>query len=68
MEIDISKGKLTELLKPLDFTPLDKIDVQENLKKLPKWHKRLKNPHYYKVGLSENLFNLRQKMIKDAQD
>ncbi len=64
--LDFSKGQIISLLKPLEYTPFEKIDVQANLKKLPKWHRRLKNPHYYKVGLSKKLFNLRQKMIKSA--
>ncbi len=65
-ELDLKEFRLEPLLKPLSYTPFKEINVQEKLKNLPKWHKRLKNPHYYKVGLSKKLFDLRQKLIKQA--
>lgn len=66
LDIDTTKGQIIPLLKPLGCTPLSEIHVQDNLKQLPLWHKRLQFPHIYKVSLSEKLFNLRQKLIKSA--
>lgn len=39
----------------------------QRLSMLPDEHKRFENPHIYKVGLSERLMKLRNKMIHDAQ-
>ena len=51
--------------------PSNLIDIQnfarDNLSKLDRSHKRLSNPHIYGVGLSGNLFNLQQDMIKAHQ-
>ncbi len=41
--------------------------VQERLAKLPDEHKRFKNPHIYKVGISENLMELRNDLIDDLR-
>ncbi len=41
--------------------------VQERLEKLPDEHKRFKNPHIYKVGISENLMELRNELIDDLR-
>jgi len=37
---------------------------QHQLKQLPDEYKRFINPHIYKVGLSSNLYNLREELIK----
>lgn len=41
--------------------------VQQEIAKLPLEHRRLANPHSYRVGLSDHLFDLRQRMIKEHQ-
>lgn len=41
--------------------------VREELESLPVEHQRLANPHIYRVGLSESLYQLRRQMIADAQ-
>ncbi len=37
---------------------------QQRLKQLPEETQRFENPHVYKIGLSEELWNLRDKLIK----
>jgi nicotinate phosphoribosyltransferase len=37
--------------------------VEEEMQKLPAEHKRLANPHTYRVGVSAGLYNLRKSMI-----
>lgn len=41
--------------------------VQQEMAKLPIEHRRLANPHPYRVGLSDRLFELRHRMIKEHQ-
>lgn len=41
--------------------------VQQEVAKLPIEHRRLANPHPYRVGLSDQLFEMRQRMIKEHQ-
>ena len=38
--------------------------VKERLELLPDEHKRFENPHIYKVGISEKLFELRKKLMQ----
>ena len=38
--------------------------VRERLELLPDEHKRFENPHIYKVGISEKLFELRNKLMQ----
>jgi nicotinate phosphoribosyltransferase len=38
--------------------------VRERLELLPDEHKRFENPHIYKVGISEKLFGLRDKLMQ----
>ena len=40
----------------------------QNLNRLDKAYKRLANPHLYGVGLEQNLYNLRQNLIKQHQE
>ena len=40
--------------------------VQERLKQLPEEHKRFENPHAYKVGISEKLLILRDKIVNST--
>ena len=39
--------------------------VRERLELLPDEHKRFENPHIYKVGISEKLFDLRNKLMRN---
>ena len=38
--------------------------VRERMELLPDEHKRFENPHIYKVGISEKLFELRDKLMQ----
>ena len=40
--------------------------VQERLRQLPEEHKRFENPHVYKVGISEKLLILRDKIVNST--
>ncbi len=40
--------------------------AQERLNQLPQEHKRFENPHAYKVGISEKLLILRDKIVNSA--
>ena len=40
--------------------------AQERLKQLPEEHKRFENPHAYKVGISEKLLILRDKIVNST--
>ncbi len=42
--------------------------AQKSMKKLDSSHLRLLNPHYYPVGLDENLFNKRDALIKKMRN
>jgi len=41
--------------------------VGKRLSKLPDEHKRFENPHIYKVGISRNLMELRNKLIENIK-
>lgn len=41
--------------------------AKDNLNKLDDCYKRLSNPHIYKVGLENNVYNLQQHLIKQHQ-
>lgn len=41
--------------------------VQQRLKQLPDEYKRFVNPHIYKIGLSESLYNMRKKLIQELK-
>jgi len=42
-------------------------NVREKLSELPDEHKRFENPHIYKVGISEKLLNLRNKLVDEIK-
>jgi len=65
-----------DLLKPifdrnvgLVYKPPTLLEIQDyvkrHMKHLPDEYKRFLNPHIYRVGLSEKLFDLRQKLIQE---
>ena len=39
--------------------------ARHRLSLLPGEHKRFENPHIYKVGISENLYKLREQLIEE---
>ena len=42
--------------------------VKNRLSLLPDEHKRFENPHIYKVGISEKLSELRNKLVKEINN
>ncbi len=52
--------------EPVPLTEIQK-RARENLMKFDRTYKRIINPHIYKVSLSNELKNLKLKMIEDAQ-
>ncbi len=54
------KGKLTYKCPPLKMI---KQRLEDDLKMLDNSHKRLENPHSYPVGIEENLYKEKKKMI-----
>ncbi|HKJ31940.1 MAG TPA: nicotinate phosphoribosyltransferase [Balneolales bacterium] len=59
----MENGKIvTELEKPKDCAQY----AQERLSMLQKEHRRFENPHYYKVGLSKKLHDLRSELMNLA--
>lgn len=61
----MDKGEMTIIQKSVD--QIAKY-VKERLSKLPDEHKRFENPHYYKVGISKKLMDLRTELIQKIQN
>ena len=60
----MDKGKICILKKsPEQISQF----VKERLAKLPDEHKRFKNPHIYKVGISEKLMKMRNEMVNNLR-
>ena len=72
---DVSRLKSESLLSPVmkNGQSLTRVSLEEisgyrkeRMEQLPREHKRFENPHIYKVGVSESISILREKMIDEA--
>ncbi len=52
---------------PMKDTLKIRENTLKNLSRLHEGHKRLENPHIYRIGLSKTLFNMREKMIEESK-
>jgi len=52
---------------PIEDTLKIRENTLKNLSMLHPGHKRLENPHTYRIGLSKTLFTLREKMIEEER-
>jgi nicotinate phosphoribosyltransferase len=63
----VLNGKLTEEGRALADTGRSRQFYKENLLTFSEERRRLLNPHYYKVDLSDNLYKLKMQLIKEAK-
>jgi nicotinate phosphoribosyltransferase len=56
-----------EVLEPAAHPTEARAWARERLAQLPEEHRRFQNPHIYKVGLSQELYSLRERVLEAAR-